>query len=481
MIAPTGSGKTEASLLWAQNNHENHRLLYLLPTMTTTNKMRERMADIFGNDNVALVHGTSRFLLHEELDDDYINFNYKMKEMSSFLYPVNVSTVDQMLFSLFHSSQWETRNDALQNSLTILDEIHAYDPYTLGLIIEAMKKAGQRSKFCVISATLPDIIKETIEQETGRQFSHVKDKQYNNRVKLTINIENKKIDDCIEQVLSSFNKGKTILVIANTVSKSIEIYCQIVEALDESLLFTGEKDTLDQVLLFHSQFIFNHRRIRENKLENLPDGPFVAVTTQVVEVSLDIDFDELHTEAAPIDSLIQRFGRVNRNRPEGVICPVYVYQVDSPRPYTDIDIIKLSLTLLETVGKEPSELMLRNLVNQLYDDGYYSKIELGLQKAESKVYDVISQRRYLYTDKLFDDDIAAYTRESDYPTETCIPIEFQNEVEELDPLDRIGYHLRIPKWMYEKNKYEANGEIRYISLHYDSLKGITNNAPFLYI
>lgn len=481
LIAPTGSGKTEASLLWAQNNHENHRLLYLLPTMTTTNKMRERMADIFGNDNVALVHGTSRFLLHEELDDDYINFNYKMKEMSSFLYPVNVSTVDQMLFSLFHSSQWETRNDALQNSLTILDEIHAYDPYTLGLIIEAMKKAGQRSKFCVISATLPDIIKETIEQETGRQFSHVKDKQYNNRVKLTINIENKKIDDCIEQVLSSFNKGKKILVIANTVSKSIEIYCQIVEALDESLLFTGEKDTLDQVLLFHSQFIFNHRRIRENKLENLPDGPFVAVTTQVVEVSLDIDFDELHTEAAPIDSLIQRFGRVNRNRPEGVICPVYVYQVDSPRPYTDIDIIKLSLTLLETVGKEPSELMLRNLVNQLYDDGYYSKIELGLQKAESKVYDVISQRRYLYTGKLFDDDIAAYTRESDYPTETCIPIEFQNEVEELDPLDRIGYHLRIPKWMYEKNKYEANGEIRYISLHYDSLKGITNNAPFLYI
>ncbi len=481
LIAPTGSGKTEASLLWAQNNIENHRLLYLLPTMTTTNKMRERMTDIFGNDNVALVHGTSRFLLHEELDDDYINFNYKMKEMSSFFYPINVSTVDQMLFSLFHSSQWETRNDALQNSLTILDEIHAYDPYTLGLIIEAMKRAGQRSKICVISATLPDIIKETIEHETGRQFSHVEDKQYNNRVKLTINIEDEKIEDCIEQVLSSFNNGKKILIIANTVAKSIEIYSKIVEMLDESPLFVGEKETLDQVLLFHSQFIFNHRRIREDRLEKLPEGPFIAVTTQVVEVSLDIDFDELHTEAAPIDSLIQRFGRVNRNRLKSVICPAYVYQVDSPRPYNDINIIRFSLTLLESAGKEPSEFVLRNLVNQLYDDGYYTKIETGLQKAESKVYDVISQRRYLYTGKLFDDDIAAYTRESDYPTETCIPIEFQNEVEELDPLDRIGYHLRIPKWMYEKNKYETNGEIRYISLHYDSLRGITSNVPFLCI
>jgi hypothetical protein len=164
-----------------------------------------------------------------------------------------------------------------------------------------------------------------------------------------------------------------------------------------------------------------------------------------------------------------------------VICPAYVYQVDSPRPYPEIDIIRFSLALLESAGQQPSELVLRDLVNQLYDDSYCSKIEMGLQKAESKVYDVISQRRYLYTGKLFDDDIAAYTRESDYPTETCIPIEFQNEVEELEPLDRIGYHLRIPKWMYVKNKYETDGEIRYISLHYDSLKGITRNTPFLCI
>ncbi len=475
LIAPTGSGKTEASLLWAQNNLENQRLLYLLPTMTTTNKMWERMVNIFGHENVALVHGTSRFLLSEEMDDDYINFNYRMKEMSSFLYPVNVSTVDQMLFSLFHSNQWETRNDALQNSLTILDEIHAYDSYTLGLIIESMKIAGQRSKFCVISATLPNIIRETIEVETGRDFSYVKDKQYNNRVKLSISIEDEKIDASIEQILSSFNRDKKILVIVNTVAKSIEIYSKIVEKLNESPLFAGEKETLDQVLLFHSQFIFNHRRIREDRLENLPDGPFIAVTTQVVEVSLDIDFDELHTEAAPIDALIQRFGRVNRNRPDGVICPAYVYQVKSPRPYGDISIIKSSLSLLENAGPKPNELTLRNLVNKLYDDSYYSKIEMGLQKAESKVYDVISQRRYLYTGKLFDDDIEAYTRESDYPTETCIPIEYQSEVESLNPLNRIGYHLRVPKWMYDKNKYETDGEIRYIGLHYDSLKGITRD------
>jgi CRISPR-associated endonuclease/helicase Cas3 len=176
--------------------------------MTTTNKMWSRMVDIFGNQNAALVHGTSRFLLHNELCEDYQEntFNYKMKEMSAFLYPITITTIDQLLFSLFHSNQWETRNDALQNSLIIIDEIHAYDPYTIGLIIEAMKRAGHKSKFCVMSATFPDIIKSIIENKSGRKFSFLSDKEYDNRAKLMINIEDDLIDNCVDQVISSFLK-----------------------------------------------------------------------------------------------------------------------------------------------------------------------------------------------------------------------------------------------------------------------------------
>lgn len=481
--APTGTGKTEASLLWAQNNLNRHRLLYLLPTMTTSNKMWERLTKIFGSANVALVHGTSRFLLHEELNEDYQGntYNYKMKEMSAFLYPATVTTVDQLLFSLFHSNQWETRNDALQSSLSILDEVHAYDPYTLGLIIEAIKLSSERSKFCVISATLPDIVKQMIEEKSRRKFSFIQDEEYDNRVKLTIDIEDKLIEDCIDQVILSFLDGKKVLVIANTVDKSVKLYNTIIETLEKKLKSEDIKKSRERVMLFHSRFILNHRKIRENQLENLPQGAFIAITTQVVEVSLDIDFDELHTEAAPIDSLIQRFGRVNRNRPQNILCPAHVYQVKSQRPYDDIDIIKSSISLLDGVGNQPNEGILRSLVNELYNEEYLTKMEVGLKKAQQLVHRAIEQRRFLYTGKLFDDDISAYTRESDYPTATCIPIEYQKEVEKLNPLNRVGYHVKIPKWIYDTNRDVDNGEIRYLYLHYDPLIGITDKPPFLMI
>ncbi|RLG29176.1 hypothetical protein DRO03_07880, partial [Methanosarcinales archaeon] len=91
----------------------------------------------------------------------------------------------------------------------------------------------------------------------------------------------------------------------------------------------------------------------------------------------------------------------------------------------------------------------------------------------------IDQRRYVYTGKLFDDDVSAYTRESDYPTATCIPIEYQEVVEGLDPLKRVGYHVRVPKWIYDENRDADNGEIRYLYLHYDELVGVTDNPPLL--
>lgn len=479
--APTGSGKTEASLLWAHRNMNRHRLLYLLPTMTTTNKMRDRLADIFGTENSALVHGTSRFLLQGELSDDYQEktYNYKMKEMSAFFYPITTSTVDQLLFSLFHSNQWETRNDALQNSLIILDEVHAYDPYTTGLIIELMRRAGQKSKFCVMSATLPDVLKSIIEEKSGRHFSLVSDKKYDKRSKLTINIEDDLIDVCIDQVVSSFLKQKNVLVIANTVNRSMALYTTIIETLEEKLSDKEFDECKDRVMLFHSRFILNHRKIRENRLENLPHGGFIAVTTQVVEVSLDIDFDELHTEAAPIDSLIQRFGRVNRNRSANIVCPVYIYRVKSGRPYDDLELIKSTVSLLEGAGKQPDEATLRGLVNELYGEGYLTKMEKGLESARKLVHNAIDQRRYVYTGKLFDDDVSAYTRESDYPTATCVPIEYQEVVEELDPLKRVGYHVRVPKWVYDKNRDTDNGEIRYLYLHYDESVGVTDESPLM--
>ena len=90
---------------------------------------------------------------------------------------------------------------------------------------------------------------------------------------------------------------------ANTIAKAREIF----DLLDEDI-------SLENRMLYHSQFILQDKKNKENLLEGLKsrNNGFVAVCTQIVEVSLDIDFDILYTENAPIDAIIQRLGRVNR-------------------------------------------------------------------------------------------------------------------------------------------------------------------------
>jgi len=163
------------------------------------------------------------------------------------------------------------------------------------------------------------------------------------------------------------------------------------------------------------------------------------------------------------------------------VCPVYIYQVKSGRPYDDLELIKSTVSLLDGASKQPDEATLRGLVNELYSEDYLTKIERGLESARKLVHSAIDQRRYVYTGKLFDDDVSTYTRESDYPTATCVPIEYQDVVEELEPLKRVGYHVRVPKWVYDKNRDTDNGEIRYLHLHYDESVGVTDKPPLMRI
>ena len=82
-------------------------------------------------------------------------------------------------------------------------------------------------------------------------------------------------------------------------------------------------------MLFHSRFIEQDRQKRENRIVegNKETEGFVAVVTQIVEVSLDIDYDVMFTQVAPVDALVQRFGRVNRKGQKGLV-PIYVFEPD---------------------------------------------------------------------------------------------------------------------------------------------------------
>ena len=295
-VAPTGSGKTEASLLWALNNLQNMgggKLIYLLPTMVTANSIFTRLEDYFGNGNVGLTHSTASFMFQDEEENPENVRNVLFDK--SFIKPATVATVDQLLASGFNNGKWALIEANAANSVIIIDEIHSYDPWTLGLIIESIKhftKLGTR--FMLMSATLPDYLINLLSKNLPNVIK-IRDESLLNSSRNRYQIVDKIIDDAIPEIEKSVNRGEKTLVVVNNVAKCQELYKKL-EHLNP--------------MCYHSKFILKDRKEKEKEIDNQK----LLIATQVVEVSLDIDFDVMFTECAPPDAIVQRAGRVNRRR-----------------------------------------------------------------------------------------------------------------------------------------------------------------------
>ena len=315
-IAPTGSGKTEAALLWAANRpHDWARILYLLPTRVTSNALFERLHGYFGLDAAqeqytAVVHSSAK-LFRQELAErqgrTYEDFSY-LRE-SSFFKPVTVATVDQLLTQGFNLGWWELKTFHLFQASVIIDEVHAYEPYTLGLLVASIRYLREQfqTRFFVMTATLPQQLRAIILDALGDAgtVQVLEDKELLHACRNRFRVEKQLVDGLILEIQERLQQGKKVLLVVNTVNEAIRLY----------KLFDG----YDR-LCYHSRFIVKDRLAKEQTIEARENnGPivimgFLLIATQVAEVSLDIDYDFLYTENAPMDALIQRAGRVNRKR-----------------------------------------------------------------------------------------------------------------------------------------------------------------------
>lgn len=192
----------------------------------------------------------------------------------------------------------------------MIDEIQGYSPEIVAILlkgIEMIYKIG--GKFMIMTATLPGIYKQELEK-MGVKF------KYNQFLKETkrhkIKIRNSEIISDIEMIKQ---KGMTnkVLIIVNTINKAIELYKKIQD---------------ENVKMLHSRFILKDRNLLESEIKDFSKSTKkgIWITTQIVEASLDIDFDYLFTEMSTLDSLFQRFGRCYRSREyNDEECNVYVY------------------------------------------------------------------------------------------------------------------------------------------------------------
>ena len=351
VIGSTGMGKTEGALLWS--NHD--KTFFTLPLRISINAIYDRIKETIGYEHVGLLHSTAI----DYLDDKNEENEFEKIEQARNLYEkITTCTIDQIFPFVFKYRGYEKIYATLSYSKVVIDEIQAYSPEIVAVILKGLQMINNlNGKFMVMTATLPRIYKEKLE-EMGIKF------EYDEFIKDTIRHKIQLVDSGIEEDLEEIkenSKNKKVLIIVNTINKAIEIYQKL------------KDEDVQNVNLLHSRFIQSDRSEKERNIKEFSknrDEAGIWITTQIVEASLDIDFDMLYTEMSTLDSLFQRLGRCYRSREYSGDMPnvkIYIKETSGIGYIYDKEIYKKSIDLLNPYNDEIlTERVKIDLVDKLY-------------------------------------------------------------------------------------------------------------------
>jgi CRISPR-associated endonuclease/helicase Cas3 len=367
VTAPTGAGKTDFLIRRCKG-----RVFYTLPFQASINAMYERIkADLKDtNADVRLLHAASSIKLEKgQLEEKILQRHIGAS--------VKVLTPHQMASLVFGTKGYEAMIADLKGCDIILDEIHTYSETTQAIvlkIVEILCNIGCRVH--IGTATMPTVLYNRLVDILGG-----KDKIY--EVKLNDDIldtfDRHIIHKCdsiqsLTNILEeAIEEKKKILLVCNQVKRSQSLYEEL-----------ADKYPHIPKMLVHSRFKRGKRSQLENDLRNVYNNSSDAclvVSTQVVEVSLDISFDLMITECAPIDALIQRFGRINRKRTKDTIGnykPIYV--LNPPDKKTEA--LPYDLNVLQrTFENLPDKMLMKEreaqqLIDLVYLDNEFIDIDL---------------------------------------------------------------------------------------------------------
>lgn len=357
----TGSGKTEASLILA------HRLIsqglglgvYIgLPTMATANAMYERIEKVYKtffsdkeSEITSLVLAHSAMNLNERFQQSirqthqspetpeelstaaYCSYWLSDNRKKSLLAPFGVGTIDQLLISVLTTKYQSLRLFGVRQKVLILDEVHASDAYMHQLTQRLLKvHAASGGSAILLSATLPQQMKqELLGTYNGNTETQLKSNAYplvthcdaltKSPIETPLAIEPrcqkvikwKLFDDktqLLRQLIEAIKAGSCGAWICNTVKEAISLYEE------------AKKHYPDiHITLFHARFAMGDRLNIEEKIKSIAGKNSshaqrtcqLVIATQVIEQSMDLDFDWMVSDLCPIDLLIQRAGRLHRH------------------------------------------------------------------------------------------------------------------------------------------------------------------------
>lgn len=390
LFAPCGRGKTEAALLWAINalkKFKRNKIVFAMPTQTTSNVMYDRLKNIFGEENVGLYHGRSFIKLKSEKFDEREEYDEEkdIKEIQDetfkgnvFFKPITITTVDHLIYSFVKGfSQADFAMGNLQNAVIIFDEVHYYEKLTLEHLLTLFKLLKEMDiPHLLMSGTLPDFMLKELEN-----YEHVKDDEGLSFTPFKIEFyKDMTVNDHINEIIDNYKRGLVQFVILNTVERAKRFYLDLKEKL-------GNKAN---IMLYHSQFTYTDRIRKENEIyQRVKNKPFILIATQVIEISLDISCDVMYSEIAPPDAIGQRAGRLNRKGKEWkneIEHVLKIFDVENSLPYEE-DLIKKSKDVLEAHQRPVNYREIKEFCDRVYEAYNLEESSILLRKfKESTIF-----------------------------------------------------------------------------------------------
>ncbi|MGB3493903.1 MAG: CRISPR-associated helicase Cas3' [Elainellaceae cyanobacterium] len=361
LLAACGAGKTLGAWKWAEQQSRTYRIgkvIFLYPTRGTAT---EGFRDYVGwapEADAALVTGTARYELEAMQGNPSEATKGKDFQADERLYALGFwsrrffsATVDQFLSFIEHSYQSLCLLPVLADSAVIIDEVHSFDQRMFDSLVSFLENFD--IPVLCMTATLPPSRQKRLEKagltvyptESDREIlPDLKEKENHPRYRLEP-VAN--FDAAFDRAVNAYRKGERVLWVVNIVDRCLAIAQKLSIAL---------QDINADVLTYHSRFRLCDRQAVHAKTieafavqqDSAARKAAIAVTTQVCEMSLDLDADVLITETAPIPSLVQRFGRANRHLARGLKfrAKLHTYNPPGHLPYQSEE-LKLATTFLE--------------------------------------------------------------------------------------------------------------------------------------
>lgn len=402
LTAPTGSGKTLTGLMFAsmmrqrifEESKRSPRIIYVLPFLSIIDQNATVIGNALGlKDNlqssIMITHHHLAKLIYEDENNESYSTAKSQLLIEGWNSEIIVTTFVQFLETIIGSRASSLRKlHNLAGSIIILDEVQAINYEHWILVHDCLEFLANELDIRVIlmTATQPlifrrDEVSELFDIEHG----------FADRVELQIKLDDIPLDQFIEKSNEIINRNsdRNILIIMNTISSATSVF---------DMIKVADKD--GKFFLSAGIVPYERRQRIKNISERLQEGKrTILVSTQVVEAGVDLDFDIVIRDLAPMDSIIQAAGRCNRNgKKPANQSPVYVFAVCNDQGnyfangiYGTVLIQKTIETLEENEPK----------ISKLADIYYQKVVEGGSKRKSNKILDAMKKLDYGCIDEEF--------------------------------------------------------------------------------